>query len=126
MCRGHIALDVAPASSMAFPAASRQGALPRQDAGFVFVFSRCRCQAFLLPFFATERGAHVKIHVKIHPRQNADFGRSGICRYETCGNTAVRIRGSRARVLATLSRVSAFPEPLMLSPCVTHIRAEGH
>ena len=89
----------------------------------MFVFSRCRCQAFLLPYFATERGAHIKIPL----RQYANFGRSGICRYETCGNTAVRMRGSRTQVLATLSRVSAFPElsPLMLSPCVTHIRVEG-
>ena len=123
MCKGHVDVVVAPTSSMAFPAASRQRALPQQDAGFVFVFSRCRCQAFLLPYFATERGAHVKIPL----RQDADFGRAGICRYETCGNTAVRMRGSRAPALATLSRVSAFPElsPLMLSPCVTHIRAEG-
>ena len=120
MCKGHVDVVVAPTSSMAFPAASRQRALPQQDAGFVFVFSRCRCQAFLLPYFATERGAHVKIPL----RQDADFGRG---RYETCGNTAVRMRGSRAPALATLSRVSAFPElsPLMLSPCVTHIRDEG-
>ena len=38
----------------------------------------------------------------------------------------IRMRGSRAQALTTLSRVSASPElsPLMLSPGVTHIRAE--
>ena len=92
MCRGHVDVDVALASSMASPAASRHGAHPRQVAGFVFVFSRCRCEAFLLPYFAKDCGAHVKIPL----RQNADFRRSGICRYETCGNTAVRMRESRA------------------------------
>ena len=108
---------------MAFPAASRQRALPRQDAGFIFVFNRCRCQAFLLPYFATERGAHAKFPL----RQDADFGRLGICTYETCAKTAVGMRGSQAQVLATLSKVSAFSElsPLMPSPSVTHIRAEG-
>ena len=89
----------------------------------MFVFSRCRCQAFVLLYFATERGAHVKVPL----RQNANVGRSGICRFETRGNCAVRMRGSRAQVLTTLSRVSAFPKlsPLTLSPCVTYIRAEG-
>ena len=89
----------------------------------MFVFNRCRCQAFWLPYFATERGAHAKIPL----RQAADFGRAGMCWFETCGNTAVRMRGLRAPVSATLARVSAFPElpPLMLSPCVSHFRAEG-
>ena len=89
----------------------------------MFVFNRCRCQAFLLPYFATKREAYVKIPLP----QDAGFGRSGICRYETCGQTAVRMQGSRAHVLATFSGVSAFPElsPLTLPPCVTHIRAGG-
>ena len=89
----------------------------------MLVLSRCRRQASLLPCFATERGVHVKILL----RQDVGFGRSGICRYETCGDTAVEMRSSRAQLLATLSRVSAFPElsPLTLSPCVTHIHAEG-
>ena len=64
LSRGHVDVDVVPASSMAFPAALRQGVLPRKDAGFVFLFSRCRCQAFLLPYFATERGAHIKFPLR--------------------------------------------------------------
>ena len=59
MCMDHVDIDVAPASPMAFLAASRQRALPRQDAEFVSVHSCCRCWASLLPCFATERGAHV-------------------------------------------------------------------
>ena len=85
MCKGHVDVVVAPTSSIAFPAASRQRALPQQDAGFVLVFSHCRCQALLLPYFATKRDAHVKIPLC----QDADFERAGICMYETCGNTAV-------------------------------------
>ena len=122
MCRGHVVAGVAPASSMAVPAASRHGAVPRQDAGFVLVLCLCRCQAFVLLYFATERGARVKIPL----RQEAGCGRSHICGFETHGNSAVRMRGSRAHVLTTLSKVSVFPElsPLALSPCVTHIRAQ--
>ena len=59
MCKDHVDTDVAPASPMAFLAASRQRALPRQDAEYVSVHSRCRCWVSLLPCFATERGAHV-------------------------------------------------------------------
>ena len=41
-------------------------------------------------------------------------------------DTAVKMRGSCAQKLAALSWISTFPElpPLMLPPCVTHIRAE--
>ena len=65
----------------------------------MLVFSRCRCQACVLLYFATERGARVKIPL----RQDADFGCSDICGFETCGNSAVRMQGSRAQVLTTLS-----------------------
>ena len=69
------------------------------------VLSRCRCLAYFPPCFAAERGAHVKFPL----RQDADFGRSGIGRYNTCADTAVKMRGLCAQVLATLSWVSAFP-----------------
>ena len=59
MCMDHVDTDVAPASPMAFLAASRQRALPRQDAEVVSVHSCCRCWASLTPCFATERRALV-------------------------------------------------------------------
>ena len=104
MCKGHDDVVVAPTSSKAFPAASRQRALPRQDAGFVLVFSRCLCQAFLLPYFAIEHNAHIKIPLC----QVADFGRAGICMYETCENTAVRMRGSGAPAFSGLVQGFCF------------------
>ena len=59
MCMDHVDTDMAPASPMAFLAASRHRALPRQSAEFVSLHSCCRCWASLLPCFAIERGAHV-------------------------------------------------------------------
>ena len=59
MCMDHVDTDVAPASPMAFLAASRHRALARQDAEFVSVHSCCRCWASLLLCFAKERAAHV-------------------------------------------------------------------
>ena len=60
MCMGRVDTVVAPTSPvspMAFLAASRQRAPPRQDAEFVFGHS-C-CWDLLLPCFAIERRAHV-------------------------------------------------------------------
>ena len=54
---GHVVADVIGAPSMLFPAASRPEAPPRQDAGFVPEFSRCRCHTCVLLQAATGRGS---------------------------------------------------------------------
>ena len=76
---------------MAFPAASRLGALPRQDAGLVAQFSRCCCHTCVLLHVATGRGSCVKMLLP----QNAGFGHAGIFGLETCEISASECGGSR-------------------------------
>ena len=123
MCRGDVDVDVVPACSTAFPAAARHGALPRRDAGFVFVVSRCRCQAFCCRTSRHNTGLTSKFPcVRTQISGVQAFAGMRLVEIPQSG-----MRGSRAQVLATLARVSALHElsPLMLSPCVIHIRAEG-
>ena len=52
------------------------------------VCSRCRCQALVLLFFATERGARVNIPL----RQNAGVGRLGISSFPGGGGGGLSAR----------------------------------